>query len=158
MEEQEVYSPISMPPALDTFRRANQDLRPVAGTPLSQCPTNLDMGTFLGKAMMFKAQGASQMNVTPEAPLRFRARHWAMIPDSRVSEKTGEIREFVSVVLFDIDGRCFKSSGVASPFRLLALLQLYSEGEWMEGIPILVRAIPKPGRAPMHSIEIDLHG
>lgn len=130
---------------------------PAQGTAITSCPTNLDLTTFRGKALMLKAGGPSEYELEPGKPLRLIVTHWALMPDTRVDEESGECSEFVRTVLFDADGKTFRTSSAHSPLRLLAMLQLFTDNEWASGIPIIIEARKSKRGRMYHEINIDIN-
>jgi hypothetical protein len=129
---------------------------PRQGTPLALCPSNIDYGTQRGRALAIKA-GSPQDIVMPEdGVVRIVCVNYIIVPDSRIDEKTGEIREFAQCCFFDSAGRHFRTSAAHGPFRLKAICDLYSDAEWQRGIPLRI-SVRKSKRGTMyHDIQIDL--
>jgi hypothetical protein len=129
---------------------------PPQGTPLPACPTNLPMNTLLGRALMLKASGPGDYEVQPGKPLRLMARWWAMIPDSATDEDTGEISEFIRVVLFDADGKSFRTSAAHAPSRLRGLLELVPSEEWQNGVALIIEQRRGKRGRDYHDINLDV--
>lgn len=128
---------------------------PKQGTPITQCPSNIDLNTFHGKALLMKAGSPAELDIKGDQPLFMSAVAFVMFPDQQTDEETGETSEFVRLVLFDADGKHFRTSSVSGPFRLRTMLELFTPKEWTEGIPLVIKArVGKRGRT-YHDINID---
>jgi hypothetical protein len=129
---------------------------PKQGTRITLCPTSLDLNTIRGKALMLKASSPGDYDVKPGVPIRLIVCHWAVIPDTQVDEETGELHEFVRTVLYDAEGKTFRTSSAHSPMRLCAMLELFSPAEWANGIPVIVVARQSKRGRVYHDVEVDL--
>lgn len=158
-EDAEYVEPMPAPAngqRVDLIRHVDNALSiPRQGTPLPACPTNLDLRSMRGRALLFAAMDMPDYTVTANDPVYIRAVAWAMIPETRVSEETGEVSEFVSVCLWDEDGLMAKSSGEQMPMRLMALLQLFTKDEWAKGIPIRIEQYTTKRGRQAHRIKLN---
>lgn len=135
-------------------------LLPPKGTAISQCPTNIDVRTLRGRAMLVKAGSPGDYEVRDGAPLRLVATHWLVMPDTVDRQETGEVADVTRVVLYDAAGKTFRTTGVGSVPTLLRLLQAYTRQEWAGGIPLVV--VSRPSKryrgATYQDIQVDLEG
>lgn len=129
---------------------------PKPNTPLMECPTNLDLTTQRGKALLIKSEGGRDYEHDGIEQVRIRVTHYLMKPTEVVDENTGEVREFVEVVLYDANGKMYRTSGVAAPRRLRALFEVFSPAEWADGIPLVITPRPSKRGAPWHDIQVDM--
>lgn len=128
---------------------------PTHGMRINECPTNLDLATMRGKAMMLKAMSPSDLEVDVMQPVRITATNWVLIPDQSVDEETGEVSQFIRTVFIDANGTIFRTSSAHSPFRLRAMLELFNEKEWAVGIPLVI-GVRKSKRGRLyHDFQID---
>src|SRR5271156_398216 len=100
----------------------NGRLYPAADTPLSQCPTNLDLTTYNGKAMAMAAGNPSDLEFSQNGELKVLATHYLIFPEERPDPDTGEISQFARTVLFQADGRIFRTTAAHAPHRIQAAL------------------------------------
>lgn len=117
--------------------------------------TNLDLTKFAGKAWLLKAGSPGDYEVTMEKPLRMTAHAYVVFPDSTEDEKSGEIKEHPRAVLFDKDGKTFRTSAAHAPTRLLIVCAMYSPQQWVEGIPFVITARRGKRDRVYHDIQID---
>lgn len=131
---------------------------PNARTNVAHFPTNIDTNTMRGKATLLRVMGPSEYKIEAGQCLPMLATHWLMMPDVVADEKTGEVREIVRVVLIDKHGKHFRTSSAHMPFRLRALLELFSAEEWADGIPLIISTRPstKHRGSVYHDIQIDI--
>jgi hypothetical protein len=133
-----------------------RSVAPRQGTPLTLCPSNIDYSTQRGKALALKAGSPGDIVMPEDGVLRLICTHYIIVPDSRVDEKTGEIREFAQCCFFDSQGRHYRTSAAHGPYRLKAMCDLYSDSEWQRGIPLVI-SVRRSKRGTMyHDIQIDL--
>lgn len=129
---------------------------PRQGTSVIHCPGNIDSSTPRGKALLLKASGPGEYTLPESGVLKLRVTHWLILPDSQADEKTGEVREFCRTVLFDAAGKHFRTTAAHGPFRLRAMLDLYSPQEWAAGIPLVIMVRKSKRGTTYHDIQIDL--
>lgn len=120
-------------------------------------PTTLDLSTPRGRALAVHAGNPADVQFTTEDTIRFRACDFLVYPDEVTNQKTGEIVQGCRVVMFDREGRTFKTTSEYIAHRLAAVLQLYTVQEWRDGIPFVITRRPSkrhPGGS-YHQLEVD---
>lgn len=125
-------------------------------TPLSECPTNLDLRRADHRAWAFNAGNPADLRLNGAIPLRLRVVAYLILPDQREDPETGEIREFERLVLFTKKGETFKTSSAFGWHRAKAAVELFSEDEWEQGIPFVIRARQSEQKRWYHDIRIAL--
>lgn len=126
------------------------------GMSLAECPTSLDRHDPRQRAWIFAAGNPADYQLEGRPELTIRAVHWLVYPDERTDEHSGEVSQYAVLVLFDSEGRFFKTTSEYAFRRLRAALDLYSRAEWDRGIAFQVRARPSrrhPG-GTYHDIRI----
>lgn len=131
---------------------------PRQGTPLMECRHNLDMSTPRGKALALRAVSPATIEMPSDGTLRIIAVAYIVIPDSQTDDKTGELREFSRVVLFDTAGKHYRTSAAHGPARLMQMCSLYTDDDWQRGIPLVVTVRKSKRGTTYHDIQIDLEG
>lgn len=129
---------------------------PTQQTPLSECPTSLDIRTKRGKALLIAAGNPGSFEMSGNGVVKIRATDWLLMPDFGTDPETGEYKEYVRLVLFDKSGNTYRTTSAHGPKRLAAMLQLYSRDEWDMGIDITIteRRSRKTSRT-YHDIRVD---
>lgn len=134
----------------------SRSIVPAQGTPIAACPSNIDVSTARGKALLLKGSSPGELSIPDGGELRMVATHWLIVPDTQVDEKSGELKEFCRTVLFDVRGQHFRTTAAHGPFRLRSMLELYSPQEWAAGIPLVVSVRKSKRGTTYHDIQIDL--
>lgn len=117
---------------------------PRPDTPLTSCPTTIDLSTHEGKAMMIAATGMPDITVDPTLPTEMDITGYIVFPDAQVDEETGELKQFNRTVLILADGRTFATTSEVILKRLQAIVQLWGRGPWHP--PLRVCAVCRIGR------------
>lgn len=117
--------------------------------------TNLDLTTYQGKALILKAGSPGDYEVRSDKPLAMIVHAYAVFPDTAVNEETGEVSEFVRTVLFDKDGKTFRTSAAHAPTRFLIAASLFTPQQWQAGIPFIIKARTSKRDRVYHDIQID---
>lgn len=115
-------------------------LVPLPGTPLVNCPTNLDGDVGSMRTALIKGTSPGDLDAELHAKgyVSLRLRYFLCFPDERTDEETGEVNQFTRTVLYDMDGRTLRLSSAHAPQRICHLMEMFSPEEWEEGIPIRV--------------------
>jgi hypothetical protein len=118
-------------------------------------PTSLDRAEPSQRAAVFNAGNPADVRIELGGSVCFRAHHWLMYAEERHDEESGELRTFATLVLFNAEGKTFKTTSQFAPRRLKAALELYSPEDWQRGVTFVVtdRASRMPGRH-YHDIRI----
>ncbi len=128
---------------------------PAIGTPLTECPTNLDLNSPIGKACAMNAMSAPDLQLPENGRLDMVIVSYLIHQVQREDPETGEIATFPRTVFFTKDGETFASTSKVIPTRLMGLLSLYSSEEWAKGIPIQVRQVRcRSGIGHYHDIRV----
>lgn len=101
-------------------------------------PTNLDLSKPRGKAMMLKALSPGDVDLDDQGELRFRAIRYAIFNDTVLNQETGELVPAARLVLFDREGRTFRTTAESAAKKLALVLQMYSKEDWDQGIPFFI--------------------
>jgi hypothetical protein len=143
-------APTGLTPAVPRHGR----LVPAPDTPLSDCPTNLHLGTPEGKRLAFNAASASDDSVPVGGRAHIRARWYIVHPAEQVDETTGELRHFARTVLIDDDGRTLSSCSDVLPHQLARALGLFTPADWEAGIEFeIVSRARKRGPGNYHDLR-----
>lgn len=126
-------------------------------TPADQWPTSLDRREPSQRAAIFNAGNPADVTVGLGQSITFTAVHWLMYVDERQDEESGEVKQLGVLVLFDREGKTFKTFSQYAPRRLKAALELYAPTDWIRGVTFVVtdRASKMPGRH-YHDIRISI--
>lgn len=118
-------------------------------------PRTFALGDYHGKAMLMAAANPSDYKPDQNGVVRIRVRHWIVLPDQRITEETGEVRDFPRTVLFDAQGKHFRTSAPHAPQRLYAAMQLFEAEEWARGIPFVISLRRGLRGRDYHDIRLD---
>jgi hypothetical protein len=146
-ERQIVPLPNGMVPTMPNIR---------AGGALAHCQTNLDIVSLSGRALLLASRSAGDVTFDANGVAQICATHWAVFPDSGADPDTGEVTHFVRVILFDANGRTYRTTSEHASNWLSDAVGMFSDSEWEIGIPIVIqqRRSPKTGRT-YHDFRID---
>lgn len=122
--------------------------------PITQCPTNLDLSSATGRALAFAAGNPADYRLDDKGMCKIVAHKWLAYPDEAEDPETGEVRQFARIVLFDRDGRFFKTTSAWGLRRLKAAIELYDEMEWRLGVPFVISARLSKLNRVYHDIRI----
>lgn len=112
--------------------------------------------TPLGRKMLIQASNPGDLEIGKDGTLRVTVYHWLVMPASHTDEDTGEISEYTSVVLFDREGRHYKSASAYAISRLSIMVGLYQREEWDGGIPLVIRERKGRSGRTYHDWRIDM--
>lgn len=112
---------------------------PTMDTPLSACPTNIDISTDGGKAMMMAAGNPCDIQFGSDGVATIVATHYLIYPTERVDEDTGELSQYCCTVLFDSQGRTLRTTAAHAPHRIAAACDLWGPDDWASGITFTIR-------------------
>lgn len=107
---------------------------PEHDTPLSQCPTNLPLDSQFGKALMFNALNAADLELADGQYCNVHARFWLIYPGEAVDAVSGEVSKVIWCVLIDDKGRTFKTTSPIVRHRIKDALTIYEDEYWQQGI------------------------
>jgi hypothetical protein len=125
---------------------------------LRHCPTNLNLGTTRGRAMLANAAQPGELALVPGHALRVRVHWWVVMPDRSVNPDTGEVSDFMRTCLIDAAGKVYRTSSEYAPGRVSALQDCFTPEEWERGIPVVIEGRPSkrhPG-GTAHYISVDM--
>lgn len=129
--------------------------RPKVGTPLTECPTSLDLATQRGRALALAAGNPGDVEFDKSGIADITATDWLLYPDEGENPETGEVGVFIRLVLFDASGKTFRTTASHGPSRLKAALDLFDRADWVEGIPF--RITRRLGKRDRWYHDIRLH-
>lgn len=122
---------------------------------IADWPTSLRVGTPQWKAYLVNAATTPDLFLVPGEEVQFTAVHWLVQRAEREDEKTGEVRRFTQLVLFDADGNTFATSGHVAMHDLARVLRVYSPEEWAVGLTFNIRSRPnRAGTRNYHQIRV----
>lgn len=139
-------------------------LYPDNDTPLAKCPTNLDLSTRRGKALLLACGNPGDLDlldhVKDSEGRRFiivEATNFVIFPERRIDPEDGKESTFARTCLIRKDGRIFRTSSAHVPHKIAAALDLYTPEEWAQGIPFRIteRKSKNPNRGEYHDIRIE---
>lgn len=113
-------------------------LIPRHGTPIAGCPTNLDLRTEAGRAMLLAALGEGDVDVATMNGSPFPTSHYLVTPGESVDPETGEVSNYPRLVLISPEGKTLVTTSIVVPHRLAAVLDLWGPGPWEPPLPLLV--------------------
>lgn len=136
--------------------RTRGRLVPQPDTPMLQCPTNLDVRTIAGRAMVFKGTSPGDLNhiLREKGEIRMRVTCYLCFHDQTVDEDSGEISGYTRTVLYDCDGQTLRLSGDHIPHRVAAMTDLFSPQEWEGGLEIVVKVRRSARGRDYHDIRM----
>lgn len=123
-------------------------------TPITECPTNLDSRNPAHRALLFAAGNPADHRIGSDNRCIITATHWLAYPDEREDPETGEVRQFATIVLFDREGKFFKTTSAYAPRRLKAAIELFTPADWAKGITFIVTVRLGQAKRPYHDIRI----
>lgn len=151
-----VVPPGGMPTGSVSHVRASR-LAPTPGCSIRECPTNLDLDSEQGKALAVAAGNPADIVIGEDGTCRIDAVAFIVFPDERADPDSGEVSVFARVVLFDKDGRTFRTTSAFAPSRLAAILDLYGPERWKTGIPIVIRERKsRTGMGSYHDMRVEV--
>lgn len=140
---------LSGPFSVRKLRELNED------TPITSCPTNLDLTTEAGLAALYNMAGRPEGEIHPGEGVKLLLRYWLLIPDEVPEGETGALVPVTRTILTDGNGKYVNSTSEVLPKRLKQLLMTVRPERLAEGVPIEVfsRRSKRPG---MHYHDIRL--
>lgn len=145
---------VTMQPKSSCVQGHNGRLYPALDTPMSQCPTSLDLTTKRGKYLLMAAGNPGDLEFDKNGTLIVTAVDWLIFPEERVDPESGEVSTFARTVLFTADGDTFRTTSAHVPHRIAAACDLFTEEEWKAGIPFLVRERKSKQGRTYHDLRI----
>lgn len=118
--------------------REVRSLVPELGTPITYCPSNLDMSTEEGRALAVNAVGSQDFFMDEEGKVSFLCKHYLVYQVERTDPETGQVSRYPRVVFWDDKNQTFATTSVVIPEALAAILSLYSDMDWQNGIPMCI--------------------
>jgi hypothetical protein len=117
-------------------------------------PTNLDPDTPRGRALLGAATQVPDYQLDQQGSAEIVATNWLIFPDEIPDEQTGEISPVVWCVLFDKDGRFFKTTSVFSRAAFRAFACLYRPADWAAGIRFKITSRMTSNKHIAHDIRV----
>jgi hypothetical protein len=140
--------PLRLPSGEEWQLSVGQDVRTL--------PTNLDLSTFRGRALLSAAASPGDLDLT-NGEVRFRATHYVVMLDQAPDRNTGEIRTFPRVAFITATGEIFRTTAAHGPSKIKSFTELFTVEEWARGIPLVVRERKSkdPNKGSYHDINPD---
>lgn len=123
-------------------------------TPLSLCPTSLNLADPKQAALAVSVMGVADMFLDQTGKAVIKATNYLIYGDYITREDGSGSDPVVFVCLIDRDGRVFKTTGVYAPRAIRAAAELYSQKEWDEGITFIISERQTKDRRIAHDIRI----
>lgn len=123
-------------------------------TPITECPTNLDPANPKHRALLFDAGNPADYKVGADNQCVVTATHWLVYPEEREDEETGEVRQFAVVVLFDREGKFFKTTSQFGPRKMKAAIELFKAPDWERGVTFIITVRIGQRKRPYHDIRV----
>lgn len=123
-------------------------------TPMDRCPTNIDVTDPRQRALIIAATQVPDYQLDQTGKCIVRATHYFAYATEYVNEQTGELELARVCVLFDREGRIFKTTGVFAFNGLRAAAALYTPAEWAAGIPFVIQARLTSNRRIAHDVRV----
>lgn len=117
-------------------------------------PTSLHWNDPRERALIFSAGNPGDYQLDQQGVCEIIAVDWLLMPDEGEDPETGEVSQFVRLVLFDRDGRFFRTTASHARRRLKAALELYGPDEWAEGIRFRIASRIGQRKRAYHDIRI----
>ncbi len=131
-------------------QRPMSSLVPALGTPILQCPSNLDMTTFEGRAAAINAVGTADLQLDDNGACNFLATNYLVYRVERTDPETGELHQYPRTVFYTKDGLTFATTSIVVPDTLLALLAMFTDEDWQAGIPLRIVTVTNPRTKRSH--------
>lgn len=125
-------------------------------TPANMWPTNLNPDTAHGKSLLLAATQVPDFQLDQTGSATITATHWLLMPGEQEDEETGEVEPVVWAVLFDRDGRMFKTTGVYAKSALRAAAVLFKPHEWAAGIQFRITSRLTTNKRIAHDVRVQL--
>lgn len=125
-------------------------------TPANMWPTNLNPDTAHGKSLLLAATQVPDFQLDQTGSATITATHWLLMPGEQENEETGEVEPVIWAVLFDKDGRMFKTTGVYARSALRAAAALFKPHEWAAGIQFRIASRLTSNKRIAHDVRVQL--
>ena len=130
-------------------------LMPDRAASLPNCPTNLDLTTDQGKALLFNSLNPGDVDFDEHGVAHITATHYVVYPDQGTDPETGEVHEFNRTVLIDRDGHTYRTTSAHAPHRIAAALDLFGADAWQRGIEFVIQErVSRKTRRTYHDVRI----
>lgn len=129
-------------------------LYPLQETPLTKCPTSLDLSTDHGRVLAIAAGNPGDLELDKNGVLVIAVHDFLIVPDEQVDEETGELHQFVRTILFDAQGRTFRTTAAHAPHRIAAVMDVYGTSTWPRGVKLVIRARMGKRQRVYHDIRL----
>lgn len=148
--------PLSYPPPVERtgLNGSSMTRYMTIDTPITECPTNLDPKNPKHRALLFDAGNPADHKIDSDNRCVITATHWLIYPEEREDEETGEVRQFAVVVLFDKDGRFFKTTSQYGPRKMKAAIELFKSSDWERGVTFIITVRIGQRKRPYHDIRV----
>lgn len=123
-------------------------------TPMDKCPTNLNVADPRERSLLVAATQVPDYQLDANGQCIVKATHYFCYAAEYENEQTGELDTVRVSVLFDAQGKIFKTTGVFAFNALRAAATLYSPAEWRAGIPFVIRSRMTANRRMAHDVRV----
>lgn len=121
---------------------------------MDACPTNLNLSIPRERALVIAATQVPDYQLDQQGRCVVRATHFFAYATEYENETTGELDQVRVSVLFDKEGRIFKTTGVFAFNALRAAATLFSPAEWSAGIPFVISSRMTSNRRIAHDVRV----
>lgn len=148
--------PSPLPPAATRglIERPNHNWGIDLSTPMDRCPTNLDLTTKRGRALLASAAGIQDYRLQGKDHIVIKATNYIAYASEMEDEKTGEMTVRKVTCLIDADGKIYKTTGFAAFDVLRAAAVLYTAEEWERGINFVISWKDMPSGHRAHDVRV----
>lgn len=117
-------------------------------------PTSLRWDDPHDRSLIFAAGNPGDYQLDQQGVCEIIAVDWLLMPDEGEDPETGEVSQFVRLVLFDRDGKFFRTTASHARRRLKAALELYGPDEWADGVRFRITSRIGQRKRAYHDIRI----
>lgn len=144
------------PPANLLAVRSRWDVQ--LGDPPERWPTNLDLATERGRAILLNATNPPSIQMREGESVRMRLRHYVCwVAEVEDREHPGELSVVPKCCLISTDGQTFVTSSAYAKDKMANMSAVFSQARWERGIPIIVREHhSERTKRDSHVIDLDM--
>lgn len=103
---------------------------PKADDPPCKWPMSFERLDNEALVAIANAQLRADTEITLEKPATIRLHDWVVMPSDQLDEETGELHQFLTLILWDEQGRTVKTTSSVVMRRLGTWLQLWPDRQW----------------------------
>lgn len=118
-------------------------------------PTNIPVDSELGRSLMMDAMGDQTVKIEENEGRPFMVSYYAVMPGEKTDEQTGEVKQFIRLVLLDGKGGSMSTTSEVAPLRFRRVIELYGPGPWFPPLPIVLEEKRSRGKGrTFHSLRV----